>query len=347
MKKIITIIGARPQFIKHAPMEFTFQGKINSITIHTGQHYDERMSQIFFDELKMSPPQYQLSIGSSSHGEQTGKMMIEIEKIVLAEKPDALLVYGDTNSTLAGTLVASKLHIPIIHIEAGLRSFNKTMPEEINRIMTDHVSDLLFAPTSPAVENLKNEGITKNVYKTGDVMCDMVKIAQERMNEPSRNEFILTTIHRPYNTDDKERIFTILDQLNGLGVPVKFPIHPRTKNRLADFGIDISQFQNVEFLEPQSYFDMMELLHHSTCLVTDSGGMQKEAYIAKKKCVTVRSETEWLETLVNGWNTLIFDNLEELGTIIQKETGEYIPNVYGTGNAAKEITDIILKELGE
>lgn len=347
MKKIISVIGARPQFIKHAPMEFAFQGKIDSITIHTGQHYDERMSQIFFDELKMSPPQYQLSIGSSSHGEQTGKMMIEIEKIVLAEKPDALLVYGDTNSTLAGALVASKLHIPLLHIEAGLRSFNKNMPEEINRIMTDHVSDLLFAPTSPAVENLKNEGITKNVYKTGDVMCDMVKIAQERMNEPSRNKFILTTIHRPYNTDDKERIFTILDQLNGLGIPVKFPIHPRTKNRLADFGIDISQFQNVEFLEPQSYFDMMELLHHSTCLVTDSGGMQKEAYIAQKKCVTVRSETEWLETLVNGWNTLIFDNLEELGAIIQKETGEYIPNVYGTGNAASEITAIILKKLGE
>jgi UDP-GlcNAc3NAcA epimerase len=293
----------------------------------------------------MTPPHYQLSVGSSSHGEQTGKMMIEIEKIVLQEKPDALLVYGDTNSTLAGALVASKLHIPVIHVEAGLRSFNKKMPEEVNRIMTDHISDFLFAPTNSAVENLATEGISKNVYKTGDVMCDMVRIAQERISEPSRNEFILTTIHRPYNTDDKERIFTILSQLNSLGVPVKFPIHPRTKNRLADFGIDTTQFSNVELLEPQSYFDMMDLLHHSTCLVTDSGGMQKEAYIAQKKCVTVRSETEWLETLNNGWNTLIFDNLTELSEEIKKQPGEYIPNIYGTGKAAEEITDIILTHL--
>ncbi|MCP4521854.1 MAG: UDP-N-acetylglucosamine 2-epimerase (non-hydrolyzing) [Cytophagales bacterium] len=345
MKKIISVIGARPQFIKHAPIEFAFKEKVNSITIHTGQHYDKRMSQVFFDELDMSPPHYQLSVGSSSHGEQTGKMMIEIEKIVNEEKPDALLVYGDTNSTLAGAIVASKLHIPIIHVEAGLRSFNKKMPEEVNRIMTDHISDLLFAPTDPAIENLQNEGITKNVYKTGDVMCDMVRIAQERMNDEPSSQFILTTIHRPYNTDDKERIFTILSQLNSLGIPVKFPIHPRTKNRLKEFGIDTSQFENVEFLEPQSYFDMMELLHHAKCLVTDSGGMQKEAYIAEKKCVTVRSETEWLGTLKNGWNTLIFDNLDELAEVIQQPVGEYTPNIYGTGQAAQEITDIILKHL--
>ncbi len=341
MKKILAIIGARPQFIKHAPIELAMKDKAQLVTIHTGQHYDERMSQIFFDELKMTPPKYQLNVGSATHGVQTGKMMAEIDKILLDEKPDAVLVYGDTNSTLAGALCASKLHIPVIHIEAGLRSFNKKMPEELNRVLTDHVSNLLFAPTNHAVANLEDEGITENVYKSGDVMCDMALIAKERVKNQSSSPYILVTIHRPYNTDDKVRITEILTQLNALGTPVKFPMHPRTKNLLATFGISMEDFQNIEVLTPQSYFDTIELLANCSCLVTDSGGMQKEAYILEKQCVTIRSETEWVETLENGWNQLIFDDLSQLAPSIRKEPGQYTPNIYGDGTAAISIAQKI------
>lgn len=348
MKKILAIIGARPQFIKHAPIEIAFQGKAKLVSVHTGQHYDHNMSQIFFDELGMTTPKYMLEVGSHSHGIQTGKMMIEIETIVLEEKPDAILVYGDTNSTLAGSLVGSKLHIPIIHIEAGLRSFNKQMPEEINRILTDHVSAMLFVPTQNAVENLNKEGITKNIYLSGDVMKDMVNIVKSKgvLSKSDDNEsYYYATIHRPYNTDNKERLAYILETFNQLSFPVKFPAHPRTRHKMKGFGLKEADYPNVIFCEPFSYFDNMKQLNNARALITDSGGMQKEAYWMNKKCVTIRTETEWIETLHDGWNTLMFEDLSNLGVVLETKSENWNPNLYGKGNASDEIAKLIANKI--
>lgn len=348
MKKILAVIGARPQFIKHAPIEIAFQGKAELVSVHTGQHYDHNMSQIFFDELGMSAPKYMLNVGSHSHGVQTGKMMIDLETIVLDEKPDAILVYGDTNSTLAGSLVGSKLHIPIIHIEAGLRSFNKEMPEEINRILTDHVSAMLFVPTQNAVDNLKKEGVTENVYITGDVMKDMVNIVKAKniLSETNDAEqYYYATIHRPYNTDDKERLEYILKHFNQLSYPVKFPAHPRTRHKMKNFGLSESDYSNVIFCEPFSYFDNMKQLSNARGLITDSGGMQKEAYWMGKKCVTIRTETEWIETLHDDWNTLLFDDLSELSDVLEKPSENWKSNLYGQGNASIEIAELIINKI--
>lgn len=344
MIKIIAIIGARPQFIKHAPIDFyakSMEG-IELFTIHTGQHYDKSMSDVFFSQLQMSPPNIILEIGSHQHGKQTALMMIDIEKIVLEENPDAVLVYGDTNSTLAGALVASKLHIPVIHIEAGLRSFNKSMPEEINRMLTDQVSDLLFVPNQKALNQLKKENIEATAYISGDIMFDLFKktmtiIADETIFE----KYYLATIHRPYNTDNLERLLEILKQFNQLPNKVKFPAHPRTMNFLINNDIDLKAYPNIDFLPPQGYFEMMSLLKSCLGLVTDSGGMQKEAYWMQKKCVTLRSETEWGETLENNWNTLLFDDLSLLKETMALQPGEYNPTIYGDGNAAKQIMDTI------
>lgn len=348
MKKILAIIGARPQFIKHAPIEIAFQGKAELISVHTGQHYDHNMSQIFFDELGMSAPKYMLEVGSHSHGVQTGKMMIEMEKIVLDEQPDAILVYGDTNSTLAGALVGSKLHIPIIHIEAGLRSFNKKMPEEINRIMTDHVSAMLFVPTQNAIDNLNKEGLHNNIYLTGDVMKDMVRIVEERnILTPSEDteKYYYATLHRPYNTDKKERLAYVLDTFNELSFPVKFPAHPRTRHKMKAFGLNESDYPNVIFCEPFSYFDNMKQLFNARALITDSGGMQKEAYWMQKKCVTIRTETEWVETLHDDWNTLLFEDLSEIAIIIEKKAEQWNSSLYGDGKASDEIAQLILEHI--
>lgn len=342
MKKIISIIGARPQFIKHAPLEIALKKYFHSITIHTGQHYDERMSHIFFNELKMSPPQYLLQIGSHGHGKQTGLMMIEIEQIIVAEKPDAVLVYGDTNSTLAGALVASKLHIPLIHVEAGIRSFNKKMPEEINRIITDQVSSLMFVPTELAVQNLKNEGITEGVHLCGDVMHDAILLAKKFVKSlPNKDQFYLATIHRPYNTDEKERLMAILNAFNTLDLPVIFPIHPRTIANLNRWQVPLSDFPHISFTEPVSYFDLVNLQSNASAVITDSGGVQKEAYWLKKKCITLRSETEWVETLENGWNTLVFNDLNQIKQALAIPLGEHNPNIYGQGNASEEIAQTI------
>lgn len=343
-KKIIAIIGARPQFIKHAPIDFYAKTmeSIELFTIHTGQHYDASMSDVFFSQLKMSLPNIILEVGSHSHGKQTALMMIEIESIVLKEVPDAILVYGDTNSTLAGALVGAKLNIPIIHIEAGLRSFNKTMPEEINRILTDQVSSLLFVPNQQAFDQLLKENIMAKAFISGDIMFDLFKKAQSVINGKEIFEkFYLATIHRPYNTDKLERVIEILDQFNGLEHKVKFPAHPRTMNFLVQQGVDLKQYHNIDFLPPQGYFEMMTLLKSCMGLITDSGGMQKEAYWMQKKCVTIRSETEWKETLENNWNTLLFDNLMDLKTKLKIIPGEYNANVYGDGNSAGEIMEAI------
>jgi UDP-GlcNAc3NAcA epimerase len=344
MKKILAVVGARPQFIKHAPIEFAFQGRYDLVTVHTGQHYDDNMSRIFFDQLGMSRPTYTLSGGSYGHGVQTGRMMIELEPIVEQEKPDAILVYGDTNSTLAGALVGAKMHIPIIHLEAGLRSYNKTMPEEINRVLTDHVSDLLLVPTAQAVENLRKEGVEQNVYPCGDVMCDMLKIAERTLEAPKgveSGQYAYATLHRPYNTDDPARLSTVLNALNGLSLPVLLALHPRTRHKMQHFGMPESLFSNITFLEPVSYFDNIAYQKHARALITDSGGMQKEAYLLRTPCATIRSETEWTETLAYGWNRLVFEDLSALEDVLHVRPDGYDPDVYGTGRAAYEIADLV------
>lgn len=344
---IVAIIGARPQFIKHAPIELAIKKEFTITTIHTGQHYDENMSKVFFEQLKMSTPKYMLSVGSHGHGIQTGIMMEKIEPILLAEKPAAVIVYGDTNSTLAGALVAAKLHIPIIHIEAGLRSFNRKMPEEVNRVLTDHISSLLIAPTQKAVEHLKQEGIEKNVFHTGDIMCDMVHLAKEVIKDTSSNSatYYYATIHRPYNTDDNQRLLAILSVFNSLKHPVKFSLHPRTKKKIIEIGKTESDFPNIEFLDPVSYFDNIKLQKESQAIITDSGGIQKEAYVLKKQCITLRPETEWVETLQNGWNQLVFEDISNLEKYLNQKPGIYEENIYGDGNAAVEIKEIILNFL--
>jgi UDP-GlcNAc3NAcA epimerase len=346
MKKICVVIGARPQFIKHAPVEIELKKFFNVISIHTGQHYDEKMSDIFFNQLNIDKPSYLLSVGSATHGKQTGQMLEKIEDILFRECPDAVLVYGDTNSTLSGSLAASKLQIPLIHVEAGLRSFNKSMPEEQNRIITDHISDILFAPTITAVKNLENEGVSaKKIFLTGDVMYDSILLATKvNGNQFVPNKHILVTLHRPYNTDIPERLRRILMALNAIGKKIIFPIHPRTKAVLNNNNIAIEQYPNIHFCEPVSYFDLIRLQIEASCIITDSGGVQKEAYLLKRKCITLRSETEWIETLKNGWNTLVFDNLEDLEQAIMIAPGEYIENIYGDGSAAVKIAAII-KEL--
>ena len=347
MKHIIAIVGARPQFIKHAPLELANKESPHPIkisTIHTGQHYDADMSDIFFFELGMNKPTFMLHIGSHSHGKQTAMMIEKIEEIILDERPDGILVYGDTNSTLAGALVGAKLHIPIFHVEAGLRSFNKEMPEEINRIITDHCSNILFAPTDVAIENLQNEGIFKNVVKSGDLMYDMILQAKNKIDIKSLVEYhnyYLATIHRPYNTDDLDRILSILKMLDSLDEKVVFPMHPRTKILLQNFDIDLNKYSNIDVLSPVSYFSNVALMNNANAIITDSGGMQKEAYFLQKKCITIRKETEWIETLEGGWNHLVFEDLSLVQTYLKSKTESYTSNLYGSGNSANEILSVL------
>jgi UDP-GlcNAc3NAcA epimerase len=268
-----------------------------------------------------------------------------LEKFFLEQRPSAMLVYGDTNSTLAGALVGAKLHIPIIHIEAGLRSFNKSMPEEINRIVTDHLSSLLFAPTPHAIENLQLERITNNVFLAGDVMFDMLLLAQNIQGKSSDSSFYLATLHRPYNTDDSKRLGELLDQLDIMDLPVIFPIHPRTLYQMETFSLKPANYPNIRFIAPLSYFDNIQLLTNCAGVITDSGGMQKEAYWLKKKCLTIRPETEWVETLENGWNTLIFEELSLIPKAIRSQPGQYRENLYGSGGGSSEIVAKIISFL--
>lgn len=344
--KIIAVIGARPQFIKHAPFELACKDKIELITIHTGQHYDKNMSEIFFNQLGMAEPKYLLNTGGGGHGEQTGKMLQELEPILLLERPDYVLVYGDTNSTLAGALVASKIHIPIVHIEAGLRSFNKNMPEEINRILTDHISELLFISTETANQNLLNEGISaEKIHSVGDIMVDSVKLAEkmfDKKSSPRSYPYYFITVHRPYNTDDRDRLKNLFNVLDNLDEKVIFPIHPRTRNLSEKYGIDLNGFENIEFCEPLSYFDNIRFLTHAKHSITDSGGLQKEAYIVKTPCITVRSETEWVETLVGNWNVLCFEDLTLIPKLLKRDIGKYYEDVYGKGDASHLIISTLL-----
>ena len=345
MKKVIAIVGARPQFIKHFAFELEAKKGFNLKTIHTGQHYDENMSNVFFNELGMSQPDYLLNLGGGNHGQQTGSMMIEIENILVNEAPDIVVVYGDTNSTLAGALVASKLHIPVAHIEAGLRSYNKEMPEEINRVLTDHISAFLFVPSEQSLDNLVKEGITKNVFSVGDIMKDLVLksvenswiIAPEQVDEA----YYYVTLHRPYNTDEKDRLLYVLSSLNILNKRVIFAIHPRTRNAMKNFGLEETDFQNITFIAPQSYFSNLGYLYYSEGLITDSGGMQKEAYWLQKKCVTVRKETEWVETLKERMNVLLFNDLSDIQQYLNEQNLSFYQSLYGNSNTALEIINSI------
>lgn len=343
--KVIAIVGARPQFIKHFPFEKSLSSEIELITIHTGQHYDDYMSKIFFDQMNMSRPKYMLQIGSRGHGAQTGAMMEEIEKIVLEEKPDWMVVYGDTNSTLAGALVAAKLHVPIAHIEAGLRSFNKEMPEEVNRVLTDHISDLLLVPSNVAVENLAKEGIEKNVHTVGDIMKDLVVYSIDNDHISARKqdgEYYYATLHRPYNTDEKERLEYVLDSLSKVDKTVVFSIHPRTINAMKKFELSRDNYPNIVFIDPQGYFDNLSYLYYSSGLITDSGGMQKEAYWLKKKCVTIRTETEWVETIEDSANTLVFEELSGL-TEIMSTPAKWNDKLYGDANCGEHISSLLIQ----
>lgn len=343
-KKIVAIVGARPQFIKHAPIELAFKETFNLITIHTGQHYDKNMSEVFFDELKLDKPNYKFNLGGGSHGAQTGKMLIEIEQVLQKENPDACIVYGDTNSTLAGCLAAAKLNIPVIHIEAGLRSYNKAMPEEINRIATDHMSSLLFCPNENARENLVSENIINNVFVTGDIMADMLRIAQSKLI-PKSEPYVYATIHRPYNTDNPHRLEDLFRTLNNLTDLVIFSLHPRTKKIANDNNIKLSMFENIQFIDPVGYFDNVNYICNSLLTITDSGGIQKEAYILKTKCITIRSETEWIETLENNWNHLVYEELGDILAYYHVKPGTHDANLYGDGYTANRILDIILQHL--
>ncbi len=323
-------------------MQLQLQKVFEARTLHTGQHYDDNMSRVFFEGLNIPKPDYQINIGGSRpQGEQTAIMLTEIEKVCMQETFDVMLVYGDTNSTLAGALVASKMDIPLVHIEAGLRSFNRKMPEEINRIVADNFSDLLFCPTEEAVENLSKEGIHQNIHVTGDVMCDMIHLVKDQVIKLENDPYIFATIHRPYNTDDKDRIFNVFSNLNKLGKKVILPLHPRTIARLQTFEINIDQFENLKIIDPIGYIESISYQTYADAIVTDSGGMQKEAYILKKKCVTLRSETEWTETLSNGWNHLVFDDLSMISNALQSIPGAHQADLYGNGHAAHEIVEII------
>lgn len=346
MKKILAVIGARPQFIKHAPVEIELSKYFDVVTVHTGQHYDTEMSNIFFDELKISTPKYILKVGSESQSIQTAKMMIDIDRVIIKESPDFVLVYGDTTSTLAGALCAAKLNIKLIHIEAGLRSFNRSMPEEINRVVTDHISDLLFAPSDTAVENLHNENITKNVYKTGDVMCDLLFKMKDYIKKSNENgKYYYATLHRPYNVDDLNRLLEILNALNNLDKNVIFSVHPRTKSKLIESNTDINSFDKIRFIKPVSYVINLQYMYNSLAVFTDSGGMQKEAYLLKKKCITIRSETEWVETLNGGWNTLVFNNFGDIKSILHETPVNYNPMMFGDGCASEYICKKIIHHI--
>ena len=359
MKKIVTIIGARPQFIKAAMVSHAFGGKIDEVIVHTGQHYDKNMSDIFFKQLEIPEPKYNLGIGSGSHGKQTGEMLIKIEEVLLKEKPDYVLIYGDTNSTLAGALAASKLLIPVIHVEAGLRSYNMSMPEEQNRILSDHISKILICPTDTAVNNLKKEGITQNVYNLGDVMCDSVlhysKVADEKyskeeldivpiFNEQKKvEEWYLATIHRAENTYDNQKLAVILDVFEKLDRMVIFPVHPRIKAMVTELN-NANKYKNVYFIEPVDYLTMLYLTKNATKVVTDSGGLQKECYILDVPCITVRDQTEWVETLAYGYNVLSKPESKELyEKIINSKIDNSVKkiNYYGDGDSAQKIYSVI------
>ncbi len=380
--KIITVVGARPQFIKAAMVSRVIRkfnkgkDRIQEVLVHTGQHYDYLMDKVFFEELELPRPDYHLCVGSGSHGRQTGIMLERIESVMQKEKPKAAVVYGDTNSTLAGALAAAKLKIPVAHVESGLRSYNRDMPEEINRLVTDHLSTLLFCPTDQAVRNLVKEGIrneaTKIVKDVGDVMYDSIlyysKVAEKKSRilhdlnliDPQsaiRNpQYYLATLHRAENTDDPKRLKSILRALNEIGkkTPVILPLHPRTR-KMMKVHFPFSTFKNIKFIRPVSYLDMLQLEKKANAILTDSGGIQKEAYWFGVPCFTLRQETEWLETVRSGLNVLVgaepkkivreIVRLEERRSSKKGSRNESVPTgIFGDGQASEKIVQVLIKD---
>jgi UDP-GlcNAc3NAcA epimerase len=345
--KLLTIVGARPQFIKAATVsrQVALRKDVSEIIVHTGQHYDANMSDVFFEELAIPKPRYHLGIGGGSHGAMTGRMIEAIEAVLLEERPDRVLVYGDTNSTLAGALAAVKLRIPVAHVEAGLRSFNRRMPEEINRILTDHASDMLFAPTQTAMHNLRSEGLPEDrLHLVGDVMYDAALFYKDRAYPPAwfrdtgleEGSFVLATVHRAENTDDPQRLRAILEGLEASERPVILPLHPRTRARIAHFGI--SPAANIRIFDPVGYLEMVWLEANAALIATDSGGVQKEAFFHKRPCITLREETEWVELVEAGWNRLVGVDPATIAQAVRHAKGSArLPQLFGDGVAAKRI----------
>ena len=356
MPTVVSVVGARPQFIKLAPVcrEIRF-AQIDHVIVHTGQHYDEAMSELFFRELGIPEPERNLGVGSGPHGVQTARMLEGLERALVEIRPDGCLVYGDTNSTLAAALAAAKLHVPVFHVEAGLRSHNRAMPEEINRIATDHISDVLLCPSARAVEELRTEGIVTGVHLVGDVMYDAVLHGSAAAGAASQvldelglaaRGYFLATVHRPRNTDRADRLRQILEAFSDLPHAVVFPVHPRTRHALDRLGGAVPG--NVRLVPPVGYLDMMQLLRHARALLTDSGGMQKEAFFLGTPCVTLREETEWVETIDAGWNRLVGASPEQIvSTVAEYELLDWRarasaqPQPYGDGHAAGKIVEVV------
>ena len=352
--KIVTVVGARPQFIKASVVSRAFDkhhSNIEEVILHTGQHYDTNMSDVFFAELGISTPTHNLSIGGGSHGQNTGRMIEKIEQFLLNEKPDWVLVYGDTDSTLAAALAAVKLNVRVAHVEAGLRSLNRKMPEEINRILTDHIATLLFAPTNAAVENLLNEGIDRsNIHQVGDVMYDAALHFSHKAGCESSildklnligDKYILATIHRQENTDEKSRLMSIVDGLSRSTIPVIMPLHPRTKKQLEVFNIKVTR--PIHLIEPVGYLDMVMLEKHAMVIATDSGGVQKEAYFHCVPCVTLRDETEWSELIDYGYNHFAGASESKISSLLNPAIPEHWQKgIYGDGDAANKIAHTLL-----
>jgi UDP-N-acetylglucosamine 2-epimerase len=348
--KVASVVGARPQFVKAAAVSAVLRKKHTEVLIHTGQHYDDGMSATFFRSLKIPEPEVNLGVGSGTHGEQTGRMLIELEKVLLADPPNVVLTYGDTNSTLAAALVAAKLEIPLGHVEAGLRSHNRHMPEEINRVVTDHLSSLLFCPTPTAVEQLAAEGIHAGVHLVGDVMYDVaLATAQEARGRDvlkrlglTRKEYLLCTVHRPSNTDEERSLRSIVEALRSCGRTVVFPVHPRTRKALEKHGLTDDLPETLVLTEPLDYLDFQCLLMEAAKVLTDSGGVQKEAYFFGVPCITLRDDTEWIETVEDGWNVLVgADTKEILQAIAGFNPAGTKNKSFGDGHAAERIVDIL------
>jgi UDP-GlcNAc3NAcA epimerase len=359
--KIVSVVGARPQFIKAAAVSRAIRAfpGIRELLLHTGQHYDSNMSQVFFEELEIPAPDINLGVGSGPHGAQTARMIEGIESALIVHRPDAVLIYGDTNSTLAAALAAAKLHIPVAHVEAGLRSFNRAMPEETNRVLSDHCSDLLFAPTTTAVKNLRNEGFaTKKIHLVGDVMYDAARFYAQKAERTSRilaqlglsgGGYVLCTIHRAENTDDLSRILAIFKALLGLAneIRVVLPLHPRTRGIIGRHAIGSIEHRNLTVIDPVGYLDMILLEKNARMIATDSGGVQKEAYFYHIPCATLRTETEWIELVDTGWNTLIDPRSEQLAAgelirLINVDTRAWPhPDLFGDGAAAERVCALL------
>ncbi len=355
--RIVTVVGARPNFMKIAPIMRALARRgprVRQLLVHTGQHYDREMSELFFEEMGIPRPDYELGVGSGAHGWQTGQMLIRIEEVLQAERPDGVLVYGDTNSTLAGALAAAKLGIPVAHVEAGLRSFNRAMPEEHNRVLTDHCADLLFCPTQTAVDLLRAEGVTRGVHTVGDVMVDaalqFAEIARQRSTILTKRgltpkTYALATLHRPYNTDDPARLREVLTALESLEMPVIYPVHPRTRARLADMGNLQPSTSNLQLVAPVGYLDMLALEQSAALILTDSGGVQKEAYFFAVPCITLRPETEWVETVAAGWNRLAWGDAAVVAEAARRPWPTEPPApVFGDGHAAEQIVRVLEAE---